>query len=435
MSDLHDLCKFPQRPITATYVDNLKFYLKNGIPATYTVEEAYNFTNGIEEEPTTTTTPLHLICTHVPKDLTQDEVAIVSQMVEILFEYGAGWSFTDINNNTPGCILIERGLAELPIYQQIVDAGVRAELLLRKVSEYDMEVISDTEDLDHEAIAGKSEKTEEALADEPEEIKTAEDTKESASAGRVVSDDAPDAPSQNQESYLSTKLEYVDDALVTKDRKDGVMMSWESDIMQLGADTLFKGAYIDTNELDSEVNVLNIGFGMGIIDTMIQAKKPTMHYICEAHPDVLEKLKTDGWFDKPNVKVLAGRWQDELPQLLNQGVFFNGIYYDTFSEHYSDMLDLFDLVVGLLKPHGVFSFFNGLGADRQVIYQVYRKLVELDLANYGLECKFVDIDVPDTLFKSKSDEEDADSSVWDNVKRSYWSCPTYYHPVVKFIDF
>lgn len=435
MSDLHDLCKFPQRPITATYVDNLKFYLKNGIPATYTVEEAYNFINGIEEEPTTTTTPLHLICTHVPKDLTLDEVAIVSQMVEILFEYGAGWSFTDINNNTPGCILIERGLAELPIYQQIVDAGVRAELLLRKVSEYDMEVISDTEDLDHEAIVGKSEKTEEALADEPEEIKTAEDTKESASAGRVVSDDAPDAPSQNQESYLSTKLEYVDDALVTKDRKDGVMMSWESDIMQLGADTLFKGAYIDTNELDSEVNVLNIGFGMGIIDTMIQAKKPTMHYICEAHPDVLEKLKTDGWFDKPNVKVLAGRWQDELPQLLNQGVFFNGIYYDTFSEHYSDMLDLFDLVVGLLKPHGVFSFFNGLGADRQVIYQVYRKLVELDLANYGLECKFVDIDVPDTLFKSKSDEEDADSSVWDNVKRSYWSCPTYYHPVVKFIDF
>lgn len=435
MSDLHDLCKFPQRPITATYVDNLKFYLKNGIPATYTVEEAYNFTNGIEEEPTTTTTPLHLICTHVPKDLTQDEVAIVSQMVEILFEYGAGWSFTDINNDTPGCILIERGLTDLPIYQQIVDAGVRAELLLRKVSEYDMEVISDTEDLDHESIAGKSEKTEETMADEADEIKTANDTKESASAGKVASDDAPDAPSQNQQSYLNTKLEYVDDALVTKDRKDGVMMSWESDIMQLGANTLFKGAYIDTNELDSEVNVLNIGFGMGIIDTMIQAKKPTMHYICEAHPDVLEKLKTDGWFDKPNVKILAGRWQDELPLLLNQGVFFNGIYYDTFSEHYSDMLDLFDLVVGLLKPHGVFSFFNGLGADRQVIYQVYRKLVELDLANYGLECKFVDVDVPDTLFKSKSDEKDADSSVWDNIKRSYWSCPTYYHPVVKFIDF
>lgn len=51
--------------------------------------------------------------------------------------------------------MIERGLQHLPIYQQIVEAGVRAELLLRKVGEYDMEVISDTEDLDHEAIVGE----------------------------------------------------------------------------------------------------------------------------------------------------------------------------------------------------------------------------------------------------------------------------------------
>lgn len=96
-----------------------------------------------------------MICTHVPNSATPDEVAIVSQLVEILFEYGAGWSFTDINNNTLVCILIERGLQHLPIYQQIVEAGVRAELLLRKVGEYDMEVISDTEDLDHEAIVGE----------------------------------------------------------------------------------------------------------------------------------------------------------------------------------------------------------------------------------------------------------------------------------------
>jgi len=456
MSDLHDLCKFPQRPITDAYVDNLKYYLKNGIPATYTVEEAYNYDNGIEEEPTTTTTPLHLICTHVPKDLTADEVGIVSQLVEILFEYGAGWCFTDVDNKTPGCILIKRGLQDLPIYQQIVDAGVRAELLLRKVGEYDMEVISDTEDLDHEAFVGVANKTETA-SEEAVDLRAKTSPEKPHNASNVdQEDDAPDAPSQNQQSYLNTKLEYVnDDALVTKDRKDGVMMSWESDIMQLGANTLFKkGAYIEKNELDSEINILNIGFGMGIIDTMIQQQHPTMHYICEAHPDVIEKLRTDGWFAKPNVKILAGRWQDELPKLLTQGTFFNGIYYDTFSEHYSDMLELFDLVVGLLKPHGVFSFFNGLGADRQVVYQVYRKLVELDLENYGLVCKFTDVDVPETLFKdgrnsgsgsgsgsgSSADDDrdgdkDGDASVWDNVKRSYWSCPTYYHPEVKFIDF
>ncbi|KAI5967978.1 RMT2 [Candida margitis] len=444
MSDLHALCKFPQRPITKVYVDNLNYYLKNGIPATYTVEEAYNFTNGLEEEPTTTTTPLHLICTHVPKDINDEESAIVSQLVEILFEYGAGWSFTDINNNTPGCILIERGLDTLPIYSQIVDAGVRAELLLRKVGEYDMEVISDTEDLDHVAFAQVSkEATDDTSTDDVTEAKPI--GKETTGVTSTEEpDDEPDAPSHNQQSYLNTKLEYVNDALITKDRKDGVMMSWESDIMQLGANTLFKGSYIvsdnsNSQELDSEINILNIGFGMGIIDTMIQAQHPTHHYICEAHPDVLRKLQTDGWYNKPNVTILAGRWQDELPKLLSQGTFFNGIYYDTFSEHYSDMLDLFDLVVGLLKPHGVFSFFNGLGADRQVIYQVYKKLVELDLENYGLSCKFSDVDVPDTLFsgtkKANGDTDESGASVWDNVKRSYWSCPTYYHPEVKFIDF
>ena len=146
MSDLHDLCKFPFRPITSKSLDELKYYLKAGIPATYTIEEAYNFTNGIEEGgATSTTTPLHLIATHVPKDLSEAEMDIVNDMVRTLFEYGAGWCLTDVNNDTPGCILIKRELKDTPLYDQIVDAGVRAELLLRKVSEFDMEVLSDDE--------------------------------------------------------------------------------------------------------------------------------------------------------------------------------------------------------------------------------------------------------------------------------------------------
>ncbi|KAK6205440.1 S-adenosyl-L-methionine-dependent methyltransferase [Scheffersomyces amazonensis] len=424
MSDLHDLCKFPTRPIDGSYVQQLRHYLKNGIPATYTVEEAYKVLNNIEEselesdniEPATTTTPLHLICQHVPKDLTNDELSIVQEMISTLFEYGAGWCFTDINNNTPGCILIERGFHDSPLYQLILDAGVRAELLLRKVSEYDMEFIDEEEvALQHDEEVPQPESIEESVKDIVENP-----VKEI--------DDAPDAPSQNQQSYLNTKLEYVDNALITKDRKDGVMMSWETNLMQLGCDSLFKGAIIEGSETDSEINVLNIGFGMGIIDTMIQHQSPTKHYICEAHPDVLKKLKDDGWYEKPNVVILEGRWQDQLDALMSQGVFFNGIYYDTFSEHYSDMLELFDYIVGLLKPYGVFSFFNGLGADRQIIYEVYKKLVEIDLENYGLKVTYTNVPVP------KETLQENDKSVWDEVKRSYWSCPVYYHPEAKFID-
>ncbi|CAK9435331.1 uncharacterized protein LODBEIA_P57040 [Lodderomyces beijingensis] len=384
MSQLHDLCKFPTRPITVEYVSQLRSYLSSGVPATYTVEEAYNYENRVETEPATATTPLHLICTHVPTDLDEGETAVVDEMCDVLFEYGAGWSFTDVNNETPGCVLIRRGLKDWALYEKLVDAGVRAELLLRKVSEYDVEFVEE---------------------------------------GEVVASEEAAAPSHNQQAFLESKLEYVDDALVTKERKDGVMMSWESDIMQLAADS------ITVNGSD-DLCILNIGFGMGIIDTMLQQKNPRKHYICEAHPDVLAKMKQDGWFEKANVVVLSGRWQDELDKLLSQGtVFFDGIYYDTFSEHYSDMLELFDYVVGLLKPDGVFSFFNGLGADRQVIYEVYKKLVQIDLENYGLRCRFKEMRVPPELFKKGGE------SIWDDIKRSYWSCPIYYHPEATFMDF
>lgn len=413
MTDLHDLCKFGVRPVTATYVENLRFYLKSGIPSTYTVEEAYNFNNNIEDEPTTFTTPLHLICTHLPQDLSQDELVIANDMVSTLFEYGAGWCLTDINNDTPGCILIKRNLKTTSIYDQIVDAGVRAELLLRKVSEYDVEFIDDApeDQPDNSEINPPESHVPEAECSESEPV-------------------IPDTAG-NQADYLLAKLEYTDDSLITKDAKDGVMMSWETELMRIGCDTIVdKGKYLEGNEEDLEINILNIGFGMGIIDSMIQAKEPTHHYICEAHPDVLKKLSEDGWFEKKNVTILSGRWQDTLNELLSQGnVFFNGIYYDTFSEHYSDMLELFDFVVGLLKPHGVFSFFNGLGADRQVIYEVYKKLVTIDLNNYGLECKFTAVTLPEATLKKN------DKSVWEDVKRSYWSCPVYYHPEIKFIEY
>ncbi|KAG7196142.1 Arginine N-methyltransferase 2 [Scheffersomyces spartinae] len=423
MSDLHDLCHFTERPITKSYITTLRQYLKLGIPLTYTVEEAYNYTKGIETDPTSTTTPLHLVCRHYPEDATDDEIKIVEEFVSVLLEYGAGWCLVDDKGDTPGCTLVKRELRNSPIYRQIVESGVRAELLLRKVEEYQVEFIEEDQ---------IESQTNETQPEEPEEHIETEAKDQEASTSKYS--EKPDAAC-DQQTYLSTKLEYTDDALLTKDAKDGVMMDWETDLMHLGAQSLFKGGKLldSESELDSEINVLNIGFGMGIIDTKIQelaAQSPSTvtHYICEAHPDVLLKMRKDGWYDKPNVVVLEGRWQDQLDDILQKGgVFFNGIYYDTFSEHYEDMLELFDYVVGLLKPHGVFSFFNGLGADRWVVYDVYRKLVELDLSNYGLSCVYTDVNIPNHTKKE-------DGSVWDDVKRSYFECPVYYHPEIRFID-
>ena len=454
MSDLHDLCKLSSRPIGEEYLVQLKLYLRAGIPSTYTIEEAYEYMKTVEEEEKekereneeqkeeeeeeekeeeekdntthlqSTTTPLHIICQHIPKDVTRDEMSTIHEMVKVLFEYGAGWSFTDINNDTPGCILVKKGLKECPIYTEVMDAGVRAEVLLRKIND-NIEFI---EEESEEDIGNEGEENIENEGEENIENEGQKDTQNERSNDKTDNETTLD-PAENQDAYLKSKLHYKDDALVTTN-KDGVMMSWETELMKLGCESLFKGSRIEENEIDSEINILNIGFGMGIIDTLIADKNPTNHYICEPHPDVLQKLRDDGWFTKKNVTILEGRWQDQLPYLLSAGIFFNGIYYDTYSEHYLDMLELFDYIVGLLKPHGVFSFFNGLGADREIIYDVYKKLVEMDLNNYGLDVKFQNVPVPGSTLKLEDDK-----SVWDDIKRSYWNCPTYFHPEVTFIDY
>ena len=61
-------------------------------------------------------------------------------------------------------------------------------------------------------------------------------------------------------------------------------------------------------------HILNIGFGMGLVDTAIQQQAVT-HTIVEAHPEVYKRMLRTGWGEKDNVKIVYGRWQDVLPQL------------------------------------------------------------------------------------------------------------------------
>ena len=37
-------------------------------------------------------------------------------------------------------------------------------------------------------------------------------------------------------------------------------------------------------------DVLNVGFGLGLVDLAIQSNNPRSHTIVEAHPDVLRKV-------------------------------------------------------------------------------------------------------------------------------------------------
>lgn len=372
--DLFELCAFKVAPLDKkSYVSKLKDLL-NEYSATITTKDVTNPENGSPVG----TSPLHQICTCLDPNADQNVTATAIAMIDTLFYNGANWMMLDDSGKTPGCIALERNLPQ-SVYDRIVTAGVRAEVMLRRLTED-----ADESDGDNENETGN--------------------------------ESAENDTSSNQQAYLRSQLEYTDDSLITETNKDGVMMEWERPIMQQSADLICPR---------EGLHVLNVGFGMGIIDTMLQQKCPAKHYICEAHPTVLQKLKRDGWYDKPNVVICEGRWQDTLPKLLEQGVQLDGMYYDTFSEHYTDLVDFFDQVVALLKPEGVFSFFNGLGADRQVCYDVYKQVVEVDVQDYGMKVEYSQIDINIT----------PESSTWEGIRRQYWVLKEYFLPKITFLDF
>lgn len=60
-------------------------------------------------------------------------------------------------------------------------------------------------------------------------------------------------------------------------------------------------------------------------------------------------MKARGWYDRPGVTILEGKWQDfvESEEILNVGGF-DIIYTDTFSEDYQGMCEAQDSRGGCL---------------------------------------------------------------------------------------
>ncbi|CAJ0904432.1 6181_t:CDS:2 [Entrophospora sp. SA101] len=174
------------------------------------------------------------------------------------------------------------------------------------------------------------------------------------------------------------------------------------------------------------LNILNIGFGLGIIDTEIQKYKPLHHTIVEAHPDVYKFMIEQGWDKKPGVKIIFGRWQDVLDELLltlsgDGEMGYDGIFFDTFGEYYDDLHDFHEELPNLLKSDGVYSFFNGLGATNPFFHDVYCRIAELHLADVGLCTQFVEMAVNLSDVESKE--------IWKDVKSKYWTLNTYHLPI------
>ncbi|KAK5131194.1 hypothetical protein LTR08_001219 [Meristemomyces frigidus] len=385
-------------------------------------------------------------------DALAEESALAT--VKLLFENGAIWNELDKNDETPGCLALRLGLKS--VYEEIVSAGVRAEMLFGRLDAFmalagddDQEEEQDDEAIDgfepgppsHAGLrpggsanatgvegaevggfelapnpsykiedeAGKGAQ-QDAEPTVPTLVQTNEDGEESKATEPVLTN-----PNVNNEDYLKSELTYSGDRLLDSD-KNAVMMDWETEIMKISADQLSAKPGLRT---------MNVGHGMGIVDSMFVANSPAMHHIIEAHPAVIKRLHETGWYEKPNVTIHEGRWQDVLPRLVEEGVVLDGIYYDTYAEDYKDLKEFFtEYVIALLEKDGKFGFYNGLGADRQICYDVYTKVVELDLFDAGMDVEWTDIAVPDL----KSRDE------WNGVRYPYWgTIATYRLPTCKFV--
>jgi protein arginine N-methyltransferase 2 len=306
--------------------------------------------------------------------------------VELLLQNGGIWNDLNAENETPGCIALKLGLRK--IYDVMVDAGVRAEMLFGKMKELGM-------DLDGE------------------DGEDGED--ENGARQRATRATVEDDVSLDNHAYLKSKLRYRPKILLDES-DNAVMMDWEEAIMIRHAETL-----IPTEGL----RTMNVGHGLGLVDKAMLARSPAMHHIVEAHPQVQEKLRREGWYEMKNVTVHEGRWQDVLPRLVEEGVVLDAIYYDTFAEDYDALKEFFsEYVVALLEPSGKFGWYNGLGADRQICYDVYTKVAEMDLYEAGFDTLWEDIKVPSDLHGSDQ---------WDGTRRPYWTIDVYRLPVNTFI--
>jgi protein arginine N-methyltransferase 2 len=373
------------------------------------------------QDPETGTTPLHAAISSCSEPDADIEVA--QAVVQELFFSGAIWNDLDKNNETPGCIAWKLGERGRGLYELCVNAGVRAEMLLGLMGGYEeLGSVGDEEDEEeqegeedvvvengngvngheHELAVGPTEETE--LVKEKKDV--------------------------NSEDYLNSELTFEDDKLLDADA-NGVMMAWEADIMRKTVDLLIP-------DLKPGARVLNIGFGMGIVDRMFRDTKPKSHHIIEAHPAVLKKVAEEGSdFGKPweesapeggKYKIHAGKWQDICPKLVEDGEVFDAIYFDTFGEDYSQLKLFFtEYVIALLGPNGRFGFFNGLGADRRVCYDVYCKVAELDLCDAGMDVDWTNVDVPEEGMEKEGEGE------WKGVRRRYWTLDKYRLPICTWL--
>lgn len=134
------------------------------------------------------------------------------------------------------------------------------------------------------------------------------------------------------------------------------MQDWEAPLMKAMADIV----------TEQHGDVLEVGFGMGISASYIQAGQPRSHTIIECNRDVMQAFGE--WVDRyrdRDIRLVQGRWQDVVDDL----GLFDGVFFDTYpaseAEFEESVINSITFAEGfipvaakLLRPGGVFTYYT-----------------------------------------------------------------------------
>lgn len=142
------------------------------------------------------------------------------------------------------------------------------------------------------------------------------------------------------------------DAHTLKISQHHVMEDWERPYMErLAAIAGSKGG-----------TVLEVGYGMGIATSALQAHDIDSHLVVECHPDVIARCVAAhrSALASGSLHLMTGYWQDVTPLLAAASI--DGILFDTYPISSEEVpgthLFFFDEAYRLLKPGGVLTYFS-----------------------------------------------------------------------------
>jgi guanidinoacetate N-methyltransferase len=169
--------------------------------------------------------------------------------------------------------------------------------------------------------------------------------------------------------HLPSRLEA--DQLVVDDQHK-VMKRWETPLMNRMAELLCDNL--------QRTRIVEVGFGMGLSATALQAQKVERHTIIEPHPDMFARLQ-DWRAERPeaDIRPVHDYWQNQS-QLFAEA---DGVFFDTYADSVPTLVEenvsfLVDAAPRLSSGAAVAMFWILPTIDdvqQEILYSHYRRIV------------------------------------------------------------